>query len=198
VGLHQCPSERKGEGGPVRSLPVPSHVPSHRQTPAKVRGFSPTAPRYTGETDWLLEEAGFEPSVPLHILTVSDPLLVGPVTVPFAKRNHPFATGYQAFIGTQPFGINDAMVGAFSDSTGGHGFLDIAGSFTTIDVPGAGFTSAQGINDAGQIVGFFESSFAVDHGFLATPVPEPSGLAILGVGLIALVILRRQTARYQS
>ena len=36
--------------------------------------------------DSLLEEAGFEPSVPLYILTVSDPLLVGPVRVPFAKR----------------------------------------------------------------------------------------------------------------
>jgi len=30
-----------------------------------------------------------EPSVPLYILTVSDPLLVGPVTVPFAKRKSP-------------------------------------------------------------------------------------------------------------
>ena len=36
--------------------------------------------------DSLLEEDGFEPSVPLYILTVSEPLLVGPVTVPFAKR----------------------------------------------------------------------------------------------------------------
>jgi hypothetical protein len=39
--------------------------------------------------DSALEEAGFEPSVPLYILTVSDPLLVGPVTVPFAKRKSP-------------------------------------------------------------------------------------------------------------
>ena len=37
-------------------------------------------------TDSPVEEAGFEPSVPLYILTVSEPLLVGPVTVPFAKR----------------------------------------------------------------------------------------------------------------
>ena len=65
VGLHQCPSERKGEGVPVRSLRVPSHVPSHPQTAAKVRGFSPIASGFTTETDWLLEESGFEPSVPL-------------------------------------------------------------------------------------------------------------------------------------
>jgi hypothetical protein len=65
VGLHQCPSERKGEEAPVCSLPVPSHVPSHPQTAAKVRGFSPIASGFTAETDWLLEEDGFEPSVPL-------------------------------------------------------------------------------------------------------------------------------------
>jgi hypothetical protein len=55
VGLHQFPSERNGEGVSVRSLRVPSHVPSHPQTPAKVRGFSPIASGFTAETDWLLE-----------------------------------------------------------------------------------------------------------------------------------------------
>ena len=63
VGLHQFPSERKGEGVPVPSLPVPSHVPRHPQTATKVRGFSLTASGFTAETDWPLEEAGFEPSV---------------------------------------------------------------------------------------------------------------------------------------
>ena len=43
VGLHQCLSERKREGVTVRSLRVPSHVPSHSQTAANVRDFSPTA-----------------------------------------------------------------------------------------------------------------------------------------------------------
>jgi hypothetical protein len=65
VGLHQCPSERKGEGVRVRSPLVPSHVPSHTTTAAKVRGFSLTASGFTAETDWLLEEAGFELVVPL-------------------------------------------------------------------------------------------------------------------------------------
>src|SRR5207248_3014972 len=66
VGLHQSPSERKGEGVPVRRLRVPSHVPSHPQTTAKVRGLSPIAAGFTAETDWLLEEGGFEPLVPLE------------------------------------------------------------------------------------------------------------------------------------
>jgi hypothetical protein len=65
VGLHQCPSERKGEGGPVRSLHVPSHVPNHPQNAAKVRSFSRTASAFTAETDCLLERSGFEPLVPL-------------------------------------------------------------------------------------------------------------------------------------
>ena len=64
VGLHQCPSERKGEGVPVRRLRVPSHVPSHPQTAAKVPGFSPIASGSTPETDWLLEQRGFELLVP--------------------------------------------------------------------------------------------------------------------------------------
>ena len=58
------PVREKGQGEPVRSLHVPSHVPSNTQTTAKVRGFSPTVRGFTAETDSPLEGAGFEPSVP--------------------------------------------------------------------------------------------------------------------------------------
>jgi hypothetical protein len=44
VGLHQCLSERKGEGGPVRGLRLPSHVPSPRKMPPKCGAF-PVQPR---------------------------------------------------------------------------------------------------------------------------------------------------------
>jgi hypothetical protein len=58
-------------------------------------------------------------------------------------------------------GINDAgqIVGHYFDGTGcyattcGHGFLDSAGVFTSIDFPGAFQTAATGINDAGQSAG---------------------------------------------
>jgi hypothetical protein len=75
VGLHQCPSERKGEGVPVRRLRVPSQVPGHTQTAAKVRGFSPIASGFAAETDWLLEQRGFE-------------LLVPPACATFANAGH--------------------------------------------------------------------------------------------------------------
>jgi hypothetical protein len=70
VGLHQCPSERKGEGVPVRRLHARSHVPSHPQTAAKVRGFSLTASGFTAETDSPLEQAGFELPVPLATVSL--------------------------------------------------------------------------------------------------------------------------------
>lgn len=44
--------------------PVPSDVPSHAQTAALARVFSPTVPRFTSETDPLAEREGFEHSVP--------------------------------------------------------------------------------------------------------------------------------------
>jgi hypothetical protein len=49
------PVREKGQGAPVRRGRVPSHVPSHTQTAAKLRGFSPPAPEFTAETDSPLE-----------------------------------------------------------------------------------------------------------------------------------------------
>jgi len=66
------------------------------------------------------------------------------------------------------------------------GFLKSGATFTTIGVPGAEFeTQAFGINDSGQIVGAFSDSSGT-HGFLATPVPEPSALFLLAAGLAGL------------
>src|ERR1700730_15792196 len=58
---------------------------------------------------------------------------------------------------TRGGGINNSgqIVGSFVAGATTHGFLDTGGSFTTIDVPGAG-TVASGINDTGHIVGHFQ------------------------------------------
>ena len=47
-----------------------------------------------------------------------------------------------------------SIVGTWVDASGGiHGFLAVGANFSSIDYPGAAFTSAWGINSAGQIVG---------------------------------------------
>jgi uncharacterized membrane protein len=54
-------------------------------------------------------------------------------------------------------------------STGAlHGFLLRAGSFTSLDIPGATGTAAFGINDQGDIVGGYTDANSRVHGFLRT------------------------------
>ena len=62
------------------------------------------------------------------------------------------------------------------------------------DVPGSGSTELLGINDLGQIVGV-DGDANGDHGFLATPVPEPATLILLGIGIIGLLIWARWRKR---
>ena len=64
----------------------------------------------------------------------------------------------------------------------------LEGGYTTVDAPGsAGFNDAHGINLAGQIVGIYSDANGRFHGFLATPVPEPSTLLLAGIGTFSLV-----------
>ena len=83
-------------------------------------------------------------------------------------------------------GINDLsqIVGAYSDGTRYHGFLYDAGSFTTIDIPGRHILP-EGINDAGQIVGWS----------LEIPVPEPGSMLMLGWGLAGILAFASQKRR---
>ena len=95
-------------------------------------------------------------------------LLVG-LTGP-AKAQYTFTTiDVPGIYDTQAFGINAAsqIVGQYLL----HGLLlDVDGSYTIFDVPGAANgTVAYGINDAGQIVGYYLDAAGTFHGFLATP-----------------------------
>ena len=83
--------------------------------------------------------------------------------------------------GTEPFGIDNAgqIVGFYTDPSGNSGFIEDSAGLTALDVtdpPGA---------------------FSVALTRL-TAVPEPSGLALLGVGLIGFSVLRRRGARARS
>ena len=84
-------------------------------------------------------------------------------------------------------GINDAghVAGDFETAygTGNQGFLYEGGQFTVIDDPNAGpqGTSAQGINNVDQIVGFYTDSAGMTHGFIDnngvfTTVDDPLGV----------------------
>jgi probable HAF family extracellular repeat protein len=91
---------------------------------------------------------------------------------------------------TDALGINNAgrIVGSFVDGTGStHGFLDVGGSFTQIDVPNSFFTVVAGINGRGDLTGTYGSNAdGLQHGFIATVAPEPTSVARVGAGLLAL------------
>jgi probable HAF family extracellular repeat protein len=98
--------------------------------------------------------------------------------------------------GTVAFGVNDLgqIVGDYFTGefiAGTHGFLLDAGVFNTIDVPflGSFNTVVRGINNRGDLVGFF-SDRQGEHGFIAslqTAVPEPPSVMVLGFAIVALL-----------
>jgi probable HAF family extracellular repeat protein len=88
----------------------------------------------------------------------------------YITLNNPSATVMNGQSITLATGINNTgqIVGSYRDGTGtgNHGFLFSNGTYTTLDRPGAtGATTPLGINDAGQIVGWFQDGTG-NHGFL--------------------------------
>jgi hypothetical protein len=116
---------------------------------------------------------------------------------PQALRFHRFAVGKAGprsrvmvdFLAQQ----KEAAQTSFTDNHGTHGFLDVGGMFTTLDVPRASSNSAKGLNtNGGQIVGTFTDG-ETQFGFVT--VPEPSTLVLAGIGGVYLVVVRSMQRR---
>jgi probable HAF family extracellular repeat protein len=101
-------------------------------------------------------------------------------------------------ISTIPTAINDmnngklingpgqmgTVIGTYQAAVGGpiYGFQNVTGTCSNITVFGSTDTEPWGINNAGQIVGYFEDSSGAHHGFLLTPGQNPVQIDYNGGG----------------
>jgi hypothetical protein len=94
-------------------------------------------------------------------------------------------------------GINDAgdLVGGYFEG-GNRAFIYSGGAFQDIVIPGAGQgVFLQGINNLGQVAGYYNSDSGDYHGFITTTaIPEPSSYILLVSGFILLLIWRSMVA----
>jgi len=97
-------------------------------------------------------------------------------------------------------GINN--LGGVVGSSGGHGFvwdsmIGMQDLNDLLDSSGAGWelTRAYDINDAGQIAGAGMNPAGYEHGFILTPIPEPSTWAMLVSAAVVILFGPRHRAR---
>jgi len=124
---------------------------------------------FYGDTDDLVQH-GFLYNGSTY-LTLDDPL-ASPEGVPYSGT---IATGISG---------NNIVGDYYEPNTISHGFLFNGSTYTTIDVPLSTETTILGI-DGNNIVGSYYSDGML-HGFEATLTPEPSTVALLGLGLCTL------------
>jgi hypothetical protein len=102
---------------------------------------------------------------------------------------------------TMLLGINNngLIVGTDTDAAGNqHGVIynELTHSWTVLDAFGltSNFTTFNGVNDLGQIVGFYTQDFGNGNtiGLLVSPAPE-AGKGVLGLALLVLALAMRKS-----
>ena len=108
------------------------------------------------------------------------------------------------FVFSQILGINNhnTAVGYYGDtSTSQFGFIynPVTQSYLILSDPnaaninGVSITQITGIDNAGEITGFYIGADGLSHGFYATPTPEPSSWLLMGSGALGLLgVIRRK------
>lgn len=97
--------------------------------------------------------------------------------------------------GTEAIGISgNNIVGQFYNGSVWQAFLYNGSTYTALNVPGATTSEATGIY-GNKIVGTYAVGNSSSQSFLATPVPEPSTLGLLAVGVAVLGGLIRKETR---
>jgi hypothetical protein len=104
---------------------------------------------------------------------------------------------------TEATGINDLgeVVGYFDSvpvtGPGGIsetpiiGFTYQNGVYTDYSVPGEVETELFGINNAGEVVGYYGDEMGNAQGFSASTVPEPASMLLMGTGVLGFALIRR-------
>jgi uncharacterized membrane protein len=95
-----------------------------------------------------------------------------PILAPWNTQNAPGIIQTAAYtINNRGQVVGDNFWGPYANPTGTRGFLLSQDVFTKLEFPGALDTTADGINDAGEIVGFYVEKDLSVHGYVAMKLP---------------------------